>query len=156
MVAIGERDAAVTETEKRAGAALRALTEVERLSLSEAVGPLTHHQPPVRRRNDCAGPYAALCALIASVSDWRLERHDGVSSSTSRVSAAQTPPPEEPGQLARLPNPPGPRLDVSDRPVHVRHLELVGGEAGKATRVVGARRQLGPHPSLQLALEVHM
>jgi len=37
MVAIGERDAAVAETEKRAGGALRELTEVEGLSLSEAV-----------------------------------------------------------------------------------------------------------------------
>lgn len=37
MVAIGERDAAVAETEKRAGAALRELTEGEGLSLSEAV-----------------------------------------------------------------------------------------------------------------------
>ncbi|WP_207619469.1 hypothetical protein [Nocardioides sp. IC4_145] len=37
MVAIGERDAAVAETEKRAGAALRELTEREGLSLSEAV-----------------------------------------------------------------------------------------------------------------------
>ena len=37
MVAIGERDQAVTETEKRAGEALRELTEVEGLSLGEAV-----------------------------------------------------------------------------------------------------------------------
>ncbi|GAA3519174.1 hypothetical protein [Nocardioides daeguensis] len=37
MVAIGQRDAAVTETEKRAGEALRELTEVEGLSLGEAV-----------------------------------------------------------------------------------------------------------------------
>ena len=37
MVAIGERDAAVAETEKRAGEALRELTEREGLSLSEAV-----------------------------------------------------------------------------------------------------------------------
>lgn len=37
MVAIGERDAAVAETEKRAGGALRELTEREGLSLSEAV-----------------------------------------------------------------------------------------------------------------------
>ncbi len=37
MVAIGERDAAVAETEKRAGEALRELTEVEGLSLGEAV-----------------------------------------------------------------------------------------------------------------------
>ena len=37
MVAIGERDAAVAETEKRAGPELRELTEVEGLSLSEAV-----------------------------------------------------------------------------------------------------------------------
>ena len=37
MVAIGERDAAVAETEKRAGDALRELTEVEGLSLGEAV-----------------------------------------------------------------------------------------------------------------------
>lgn len=37
MVAIGERDAAVTETERRASLALRALTEGEGLSLSEAV-----------------------------------------------------------------------------------------------------------------------
>ena len=37
MVAIGERDAAVAETEKRAGEALRELTEGEGLSLSEAV-----------------------------------------------------------------------------------------------------------------------
>ncbi|KRB75064.1 hypothetical protein ASE01_17010 [Nocardioides sp. Root190] len=37
MVAIGERDAAVSETENRAGAALRGLTEVEGLSLGEAV-----------------------------------------------------------------------------------------------------------------------
>ena len=37
MVAIGERDAAVAETEKRAGEALRELTERERLSLGEAV-----------------------------------------------------------------------------------------------------------------------
>ena len=37
MVAIGERDAAVAETEKRAGQALRELTEVEGLSLGEAV-----------------------------------------------------------------------------------------------------------------------
>ncbi|GAW49678.1 MULTISPECIES: hypothetical protein [unclassified Nocardioides] len=37
MVAIGQRDAAVTETEKRAGEALRALTEGEGLSLAEAV-----------------------------------------------------------------------------------------------------------------------
>ena len=37
MVAIGERDAAVAETEKRAGEALRELTEHEGLSLSEAV-----------------------------------------------------------------------------------------------------------------------
>ena len=37
MVAIGERDAAVTETEKRAGEALRELTERGGLSLGEAV-----------------------------------------------------------------------------------------------------------------------
>ena len=37
MVAIGERDQAVMETEKRAGEALRELTEREGLSLSEAV-----------------------------------------------------------------------------------------------------------------------
>lgn len=37
MVAIGKRDQAVTETEKRAGEALRELTEVEGLSLGEAV-----------------------------------------------------------------------------------------------------------------------
>ncbi len=37
MVAIGQRDAAVAETEKRAGQALRELTEVEGLSLGEAV-----------------------------------------------------------------------------------------------------------------------
>ena len=37
MVAIGERDAAVVEAEKRAGAALREFTEVEGLSLGEAV-----------------------------------------------------------------------------------------------------------------------
>lgn len=37
MVAIGERDQAVAETEKRAGEALRELTEVEGLSLGEAV-----------------------------------------------------------------------------------------------------------------------
>lgn len=37
MVAIGERDAAVAETEKRAGEVLRELTEHEGLSLGEAV-----------------------------------------------------------------------------------------------------------------------
>lgn len=37
MVAIGERDAAVTETEKRAGDALRDLTGREGLSVREAV-----------------------------------------------------------------------------------------------------------------------
>ncbi|NHA01252.1 hypothetical protein G5V59_19155 [Nocardioides sp. W3-2-3] len=37
MVAIGQRDAAVAETEKRAGDALRELTEVEGLSLGEVV-----------------------------------------------------------------------------------------------------------------------
>jgi len=37
MVAIGERDAAVAVAEKRAGAALRQLTEAEGLSLREAV-----------------------------------------------------------------------------------------------------------------------
>lgn len=37
MVAIGERDAAVHETEKRAREALRGLTVAEGLSLSEAV-----------------------------------------------------------------------------------------------------------------------
>ena len=37
MVAIGEREAAVAESEKRAGEALRELTEREGLSLSEAV-----------------------------------------------------------------------------------------------------------------------
>ena len=37
MVALGERDAAVAETEKRAGEALRELTEREGLSLGEAV-----------------------------------------------------------------------------------------------------------------------
>jgi hypothetical protein len=37
MVAIGARDAAVAETEQRAGAALRELAEREGLSLSEAV-----------------------------------------------------------------------------------------------------------------------
>ncbi|MQW77311.1 hypothetical protein GHK92_15665 [Nocardioides sp. dk4132] len=37
MIAIGERDAAVAETEKRAGEALRKLTEHEGLSLGEAV-----------------------------------------------------------------------------------------------------------------------
>jgi hypothetical protein len=37
MVAIGERDAAVAETEQRAGEALRELTEAEGLSLGEAV-----------------------------------------------------------------------------------------------------------------------
>lgn len=37
MVAIGERDAAVAETEKRAGKALRELTEREGISLGEAV-----------------------------------------------------------------------------------------------------------------------
>lgn len=37
MVAIGERDAAVSETEKRAGKALRDLTVAECLSLGEAV-----------------------------------------------------------------------------------------------------------------------
>ena len=36
-VTIGERDAAVAETEKRAGQALRELTEREGLSLGEAV-----------------------------------------------------------------------------------------------------------------------
>ncbi len=37
MAAIGERDAAVAETENRAGGALRELTEREGLSLSEAL-----------------------------------------------------------------------------------------------------------------------
>jgi hypothetical protein len=37
MVAIGERDAAVAETEKRAGEALRELTEREGMPLGEAV-----------------------------------------------------------------------------------------------------------------------
>ena len=37
MVAISQRDAAVAETEKRAGKALRELTEVAGLSLREAV-----------------------------------------------------------------------------------------------------------------------
>jgi len=37
MVAIGQRDAAVAEAEKRAGEALRELTEREGLSLGEAV-----------------------------------------------------------------------------------------------------------------------
>jgi hypothetical protein len=37
MVAIGERDAAVADTERRAGEALRELTEREGLSLGEAV-----------------------------------------------------------------------------------------------------------------------
>jgi len=37
MVAIGERDAAVSETEMRAGEALRDLTMVEGLSLGDAV-----------------------------------------------------------------------------------------------------------------------
>ncbi|KQV77803.1 hypothetical protein ASC64_03020 [Nocardioides sp. Root122] len=37
MVAIAERDAAVTETEKRAGEALRELTQREGLSLGQAV-----------------------------------------------------------------------------------------------------------------------
>ncbi|MCW2737942.1 hypothetical protein [Nocardioides sp.] len=37
MVAIGERDAAVAATEKRAAAALRQLTDAEGLSLKEAV-----------------------------------------------------------------------------------------------------------------------
>jgi hypothetical protein len=37
MIAIGERDAAVSETEKRAGEALRELTQREGLSLGEAV-----------------------------------------------------------------------------------------------------------------------
>lgn len=37
MIAIGERDAAVAQTEKRAGEALHELTELEGLSLSEAV-----------------------------------------------------------------------------------------------------------------------
>ena len=37
MVAIGERDAAVAETEKRAGEALRELTQREGVSLGEAV-----------------------------------------------------------------------------------------------------------------------
>ena len=37
MVALGERDAAVSETEKRAGVALRDLTRGEGLSMSEAV-----------------------------------------------------------------------------------------------------------------------
>jgi hypothetical protein len=37
MVAIAERDTAVTETEKRAGEALRGLTQREGLSLGEAV-----------------------------------------------------------------------------------------------------------------------
>lgn len=37
MVAVGQRGAAVAETEKRAGQALRELTEVEGLSLGEAV-----------------------------------------------------------------------------------------------------------------------
>ena len=37
MVAIGERDQAVAETERRAGEALRELTEREGLSLGEAV-----------------------------------------------------------------------------------------------------------------------
>ncbi|MGE9808989.1 hypothetical protein [Janibacter sp. G1551] len=37
MVAVGHRDAAVAETEKRAGEALRELTEAEGLSLGEAV-----------------------------------------------------------------------------------------------------------------------
>ena len=41
MVAIGERDAAVAETEKRAGEALQELTQGEGLSLSEAVEWLT-------------------------------------------------------------------------------------------------------------------
>lgn len=38
MVAIGERDAAVAVTEKRAGTALRQLMDTEGLSLKEAVG----------------------------------------------------------------------------------------------------------------------
>ena len=37
MIAIGERDAALAETERRAGEALRELTEHEGLSLGEAV-----------------------------------------------------------------------------------------------------------------------
>ena len=37
MIAVGERDAAVAEAEKRAGEALRELTEREGLSLGEAV-----------------------------------------------------------------------------------------------------------------------
>ena len=37
MVAIGQRDAAVAEAEKRAGEALRELTEVEGMPLGEAV-----------------------------------------------------------------------------------------------------------------------
>ncbi|WP_341925966.1 hypothetical protein [Nocardioides psychrotolerans] len=37
LIAIGQRDAAVAETEKRAGEALRELTEVEGLSVGEAV-----------------------------------------------------------------------------------------------------------------------
>ena len=37
LVAIGQRDVAVAETEKRAGEALRELTEVEGLSVAEAV-----------------------------------------------------------------------------------------------------------------------
>jgi hypothetical protein len=37
LIAIGQRDAAVAEAEKRAGEALAELTESERLSLSDAV-----------------------------------------------------------------------------------------------------------------------
>jgi hypothetical protein len=37
LTAVEERDAAVAETERRAGAALRQMTEVEGLTLSEAV-----------------------------------------------------------------------------------------------------------------------
>lgn len=54
MVSIGERDAAVATTEKRAGIALRQLTDVEGLSLTEAVewcgGTLTAREATRLRR----------------------------------------------------------------------------------------------------------
>lgn len=69
MVAIGERDAAVAETEKRAGEALRELTEAEGLSLGEAVewcGETVTVREATRLRRLASEPQAGDGAVLAT------------------------------------------------------------------------------------------
>src|SRR3546814_941353 len=80
MVAIGERDAAVAETEKRAGEALRELTEREGLSLGEAVEwcgeTITVREAPRLRR---------LASEPQAGDDGRSEEHTSALPSLSRT-----------------------------------------------------------------------